>query len=260
MSYLDFSNIAAKNLKKLSVAVLPDSFSYAVFDDRDHIVYHQYFSGIRYNHENTRDKILSSMSSFSGIQDVSVTCMNDFSFQTDVRDDDILRLLPSTQHKESRLEWIPGSDVYNYFHLNPSQESLIQLLGHGDSMIIRDFVTVLALYYASIPGNILHVHIENQRVFIFAQSEGKVSFYKSFTYAQKEDVLYYALSGVTFFKGAPYFTRISGTLAKDSPLFALLLSFTEKAILVKDQDRFADKEDYHDDQFHYYFVHFATIV
>lgn len=260
MFYIDFSNFSDKVLKKLSIAVLPDSFYFAALDEHNHIVHHEYLSDIRYSQKQTQQQIQTSLSPFLSVNDICVTCMNDFTFQSEIRDDDILKILPSTQHKVNMLERLPVSEVYNYFQLSPSQEDVLNSLGKKDSYKIRDLVSVLSSYHSGETDSVIHIHLENQRAFIYGQSNGKVVFYKSLLYQQKEDVLYYALSARSFINDTSYKTFCSGTIAPDSPMFQLLLKFTENAVIVKDNDSYVDKSGYTSEQFHYYFIHFAATL
>lgn len=260
MFHLDFKINAQVVPQKLSAIFLPDSFFYALLDDKNQIVHHQYFSHIKYSQEASIERIMDSLSDFLGINQIYITVMNDYSFQSTVQDDNILKILPSTQHKVNMLEVIPGQDIFNYFQLNPAQENLLNLITVNKSPKIRDFVSILSSYHTAHSGAVLHIHLENNRVFIYAQSNLKLVFYKVFEYGEKEDILYFALTAQSLFKEEVYHTFASGSIDAHSPVFNLLEKYTQNLKLVQDNIYTVAKEGYKKTQFHHYFVHISSVL
>ncbi len=259
MTYLDFSNIKDEKIKKLSVIFMPDSFFYAIMDDNKNIVHHESFNDIKYSDENISNTILKSINKWKDISSLYALSMNDYSFQCETRDDNMLDILPSTQHKVNFLELIPGQNIYNYFHLSPAQDNLYKSLSSGKSVKIRDLVSLLGMYHGGNTGDILHLHIENSRVYIYAQSNGKLLLYRGFEYNQKEDILYFATAAKRLFQNDAYKTNISGGVVKDSPLSQFLeqylkdYNFVNETILVS-------KDGYNTTQSHHYFGHLAALT
>ncbi len=260
MVHLDFSNYSNKILKKLSVIFMPDSFFYAVIDDCQQIVHHQTFEKIHYSDDISIQNILTALHPFNFVDNISVLSMNDYSIQSPVRDDKILDILPSTQHKINFIEVIPGQNLYNYFQLNPAQDKIFETLIHNKDYKLNDMVSLLSLYHTVHNGNILHIHIAQQRVYIYCQSNGQLLFYRGFQFEQKEDVLYFALAGKNLFLTDEYTTYISGNIIENSPIYTLLNQYTQNLRSVGDEKIEVSKQDYNKKDSHHYFMHLGSFI
>lgn len=254
----DFKSIGTQKANHLSIVMLVNGLYYGIFSEAGTLIQHHSYSEILFSKESDCETILNDTSLKDEFSSITILTLTGSMHQLSVPDEALITSLPGMNYKEIYSEKLPGQDIYNYFGLTPHQQSLLDKLFGENNFKIYNSLFALTGYYLGRQSPMVHVHIEERLVTIYAQKGGEIKFYNTFHYSAPTDVLYF-ITAVCQMSGIfPHHDEInlSGTIEKDSPVFKLIYDYVNKAQLITD-DTFSLPREVSLDA-HYYFLHFAA--
>lgn len=254
----DFSKSSEKY--QLSVVLMADSFFYGLFDPKGSLVYHRSHVHFDYSKPSEYQVLLEDQQLAHDFEKVNVLIWTDHHFQLPEIRDDFVNMFPSMDFKVVKREKIPGQQVYHYYAITKYQESLLVQLFHNKKTETRSFLTGIAAYYIAWASDLMHVHIEENKILIYAQKNNEMVFYQTFKTESATDVLYFILaacesSGLEISNDDVY---ISGWIEKDSPMFKTLSGYVSKLHFRQDVEFKLSPLTSKETKEVFYFAHFVN--
>ena len=258
----DFDFITNNNGYKLSVVLMADSFFYAVLDNENTLIAHQSAEQFRFSDQTHRNILLEDKILKATYQSISVVVLPALQFQASSPNDALLATFPGMELYSNKIEKLACQSIYNYFGITYHQETLLQTLFGVDGYTLHSLLYILSSYYLGPIHRFMHLHVEQDHVYIYIQQNGVLQFYNTFSASSTADILYFVLATckTSGFEPLSDQVTISGWIEKDSPLFTQLTGYLPEVKLIKDTD-FRLHSSCNPSQYpHHYFVHLANAL
>jgi hypothetical protein len=255
----DFLN-ANTEVNTLSVIVQDDGLYCSALDKNQTMLAHKTFAGIRFSDDQQMQQLQTDKFFTSGYHRILFTIMNKkYFFMPEIRED-IVQTVDSLAHKQVFVDKIAGSKSYNHFGITNHQKKMMDNLSIGKQTTIHHFANTLAMYYLHHPGNVIHVHVEQDELHIYVQKNGVFYVYKCVDAVSIEDILYFILA---FYKEcgldcAKDTLILSGWLEANSALFTQIYGYIARVHWVDDSTFRVSGQTSDATKDHFYFAHFAN--
>ncbi len=241
---------------QLSLTMTIDQLSYAIFDNHGVLIRHKTYPNISFNAPATLEILKADPDLTKGYGKISVTALTGDAHQLSFRDDQISDIIPNFEFKNVQIEKLPGAMVYNYYGLTPAQKNLLGLLFQQDTYEIHNFVFALTSYFIGLNQPIVHLHLEENSVYIYIQKNGTIQFFNSYWFKTANDILYFTLAacklnGINMQDDKK---TISGGIEKDSEIYVALSRYLGNLDIIEDASFRLDPTSGYKP--HYYFAHY----
>jgi hypothetical protein len=256
----DYSNNIIAH--KLSVVLMADSFFYSVFDVDGLLICHKSYTGIWFSDASSISPIASDPALKHRYAMVSVVIMSGDMHQADTYDMALFDTMPGLELDIHKIDKLPGQTIYNYYGINPHQQHLLVHLFGDNGFTVYSFPFLLAAYFVGLSQPMIHIHPNENTIFIYVQKDDKLHLYNAIDFKNGNDVLYFVMAAAKFAGIDPNGDTlyISGWLETNSTLYTQLDGYFQNIRLVQDVSFRLHPSAATTFRPHYYFVHFINIL
>jgi hypothetical protein len=256
----DFDFIDDNELSKLSVLITADSFFYSVFGSKNTLLCHYSYTDLMFSDHESIAGILADANLKRKYQSIIVLAVDGDAFQLPEEDHQLAAVYPGFEYKVKKIEKIAGNNTFNYFGVTPAQQSMLDGLFGNDGYKLNHVSTLLGSYFVGDSANVVYVHIEEKKIFIYVQKHGNMVFFNAFPINALLDVLYFVLSVCKFSDIDPTEDKIclGGWIEKESAIYKLLAGYIRRLEFIQIFNQSFNKNCNEELKSHFYFLHFAN--
>lgn len=247
---------------KLSVVLIADSFFYGIIDQNGTLVCHQSYTQLLYSNASSIQDILADQRLKRSFAHIVVAVLSGEMYTVDQLEPELAQTLPGLQLKKTYSEKIPGQNLYNLFGITTHQARLLDQIFGSKKVKTVSCPSLLAMYYLGQPNAMMHLHIEENRTYIYTQNATKLLIYNSFETNNLQDILYFSLAVAqdSNLDVSSDQVSLSGWIESDSPLFKNLQSYFGKFDIIKETTFDLHPTVTSGTKPHYYFIHFLNAI